>query len=195
MCRVIGKVVDPYSGTVVGGATSGRNGWRWCCYRRSLNHVRLQSTYVPNSHILLHCAHIGLSAMSTPPALFFWMFPAIRQPEIFTGRRLMFTVSCPFDILIILDSQLSPHPHSCLAYNVQSVSGTPLGKLTDYSCRTLTFCSYCLLSCQYTPTPVCILMLKFIGTLPCLSNMRPMFTVVNHGVQVEHPWKTDRLKL
>jgi len=30
MCKVSGKVVDPYSGTVVGGATSGRNGWRWC---------------------------------------------------------------------------------------------------------------------------------------------------------------------
>ncbi|KAJ8430122.1 hypothetical protein Cgig2_007095 [Carnegiea gigantea] len=26
--KVIGKVVDPYSGTVVGGATFGRNGWR-----------------------------------------------------------------------------------------------------------------------------------------------------------------------
>jgi len=30
MSRANGKVVDPYSGMVVGDATSGRNGWRRC---------------------------------------------------------------------------------------------------------------------------------------------------------------------
>ncbi|KAJ8434204.1 hypothetical protein Cgig2_004675 [Carnegiea gigantea] len=93
----------------------------------SLNHIRLQFTDVPNSHILLHCARIGLSAVSTP------------QPcnlKCLSGRRPMFTMvnnglqsvnlwvtvtlqSCHFDILIILDSQLLPHPHPYLACNVQ----------------------------------------------------------------------------
>ena len=30
MCKVIGKVVDRYSGTVVGVTTSDKNGWGWC---------------------------------------------------------------------------------------------------------------------------------------------------------------------
>ncbi|KAJ8428044.1 hypothetical protein Cgig2_007621 [Carnegiea gigantea] len=34
MCRVNGKVVDPYSGTVVSGTTSGRSGWGRYCSRR-----------------------------------------------------------------------------------------------------------------------------------------------------------------
>ncbi|KAJ8428802.1 hypothetical protein Cgig2_012252 [Carnegiea gigantea] len=156
MCRVIGKVVHPYSGTVVVGTTSGRNAWRWCCCGRGvswtnggggkvtyvggwmkcmvlkediglkkvrskvkgitgnpcadfdanyegdiveveyllLSHIGLQSTDVPNSHILLHCAHIGLLAVSTPqPCLCvnhqvqFWMFLTIRQPEMFTREE------------------------------------------------------------------------------------------------------------
>ena len=44
-------------------------------------------------------------------------------------------------------------------------------KLTDYSCKILTFCSYCLLSCQHTPTPICMLMFKFIGACALGANI------------------------
>ncbi|KAJ8424059.1 hypothetical protein Cgig2_032151 [Carnegiea gigantea] len=57
-----------------------------------------------------------------------------------------------------------------------SPSGTPLGKLIDCSYGTLAFCSNCLVSCRHTPTPICNLL--------CLPSIRPMFTVVNHGLQV-----------
>jgi len=34
MCRAIGKVVDRYSGTIVGVVMFGTNGQRWCCCGR-----------------------------------------------------------------------------------------------------------------------------------------------------------------
>ncbi|KAJ8427438.1 hypothetical protein Cgig2_005282 [Carnegiea gigantea] len=36
---------------------------------------------------------------------------------------------------------------------------------------------------------------RYSSTLPSVPKMRPMFTMVNHAVEVVHPWKTDRLKL
>ncbi|KAJ8436479.1 LOW QUALITY PROTEIN: hypothetical protein Cgig2_000464 [Carnegiea gigantea] len=93
---------------------------------------------------------------------------------------------------------------------------------TDCSRETLAFCSYWLLSCHHTATPVCILMCKYIdacawradmftpicvlmmkhsfacsvlsGKLACLPGRRQMFTVVNHDLQRVNPWGTDRLQ-
>ncbi|KAJ8428797.1 hypothetical protein Cgig2_012247 [Carnegiea gigantea] len=90
-------------------------------------------------------------------------------------------------------------------------------------CReTLTFCSYWLRSYHHTPTPVCILMCKYIGVctlradmftpvcvlmmkhgfacfvlsskLAYLPSRRQMFTVVNHSLQLVNPWGTDKLQ-
>ncbi|KAJ8425093.1 hypothetical protein Cgig2_007815 [Carnegiea gigantea] len=90
--------------------------------------------------IVLHCANIGLSAMSTPPPLFVIKYIVACSPvsgnlKFLPGRRQMFTMvnhilqpvnpwvtiilqSCHFDVLIILDSELSPHPHLCSDFNV-----------------------------------------------------------------------------
>jgi len=50
-------------------------------------------------------------------------------------------------------------------------------------------------------THVCVLMVKYSfaccvlsGNLACLSDRRPMFTVVNHGLQPVNPWGIDRLQ-
>ncbi|KAJ8429401.1 hypothetical protein Cgig2_025588 [Carnegiea gigantea] len=76
------------------------------------------------------------------------------------------------------------------------------GKLIDCSCRTLALCSCCLLNCQHTPTPgvgmftpVYVLMTKYDFALLRAMSMRPMFTMVNHSVQVVHPWETNRFQL
>ncbi|KAJ8432261.1 LOW QUALITY PROTEIN: hypothetical protein Cgig2_013914 [Carnegiea gigantea] len=114
----------------------------WFLRSRSLNHIRLQSTYVSNSHILLHYAHIRFCEHTPSPVCVsitkysFGCSLLSGNLKCLPGRRPMFTVvnyglqpvnpwvtitlqSCHFDILIILDSQLSPHPHSYLTCNMQ----------------------------------------------------------------------------
>ncbi|KAJ8421789.1 LOW QUALITY PROTEIN: hypothetical protein Cgig2_020535 [Carnegiea gigantea] len=115
-------------------------------------------------------------------------------------RRLMFTVvnhglqpvnpwvtvtlqSYHFDILIILDSQLSPHPHPCLACNVQVhwsmyVGGWVLSSTLPYlpNIRPMFTVLNWLLSCEHTPTPVCVQMIKYVFTLLGAVRYSAMFT-------------------
>ncbi|KAJ8441430.1 hypothetical protein Cgig2_023616 [Carnegiea gigantea] len=49
------------------------------------------------------------------------------------------------------------------------------------------FCSYWVVSCDPTPTPICTVMMKFIfacSVLASLPNRRQMFTMVNHTLQL-----------
>ncbi|KAJ8425493.1 LOW QUALITY PROTEIN: hypothetical protein Cgig2_029575 [Carnegiea gigantea] len=111
------------------------------------------------------------------------------------NRRPVFTMvnhslqsSCHFDILIILDSQLPPHPHPCLDFNVQGA-----GMFTPV-CTLMIEYVFALYSAMFTQPEAYVHHGKpwcASGTLPCLPSMRPMLTMVNHGVQVA----TDRFKL
>ncbi|KAJ8444412.1 hypothetical protein Cgig2_005934 [Carnegiea gigantea] len=67
----------------------------------------------------------------------------------------------------------------------------------NYGMR-LGLCSYWVVNCDPTPTPICIVMIKFsfaYSVLACLPNRRQMFTMVNHTLQPVNPWVTDRLQL
>lgn len=64
-----------------------------------------------------------------------------------------------------------------------------------------TLCSYWVVNCEHTPTPVCVLIIKysFVCSLPssnlkCLPGRRHMFIVVNHGLQPINPWVTVTLQ-
>ncbi|KAJ8432927.1 hypothetical protein Cgig2_023057 [Carnegiea gigantea] len=102
------------------------------------------------------------------------------------GRRQMFTVvnhglqlvnswvadilqPSYFGILLILVSELSPAPHPCLYFNVQVHWYMCIGGWNVYPCL-----------CVNDEVKFCMLH----------AVRRPIFTVVNHGLQLVNPWET-----
>ncbi|KAJ8445912.1 LOW QUALITY PROTEIN: hypothetical protein Cgig2_009841 [Carnegiea gigantea] len=62
-------------------------------------------------------------------------------------------------------------------------------------------CSYWIVSYEHTPTPICVLMIKYnfacsplSGNLKCLPERRQMFVMVNHGLQPINLWVTVALQ-
>ncbi|KAJ8428633.1 hypothetical protein Cgig2_015751 [Carnegiea gigantea] len=115
------------------------------------------------------------------------------------GRRQMFTVFCIFRAVRQSDMF------------IRQEADVYCSKLWSL----IAFCSYWLLSYHHSPTPICILMCKYIaacawgagmftpvcvlmmkyvfacsvllGKLTCLPSRRQMFTMVNYGLQQVNP--------
>ncbi|KAJ8428094.1 LOW QUALITY PROTEIN: hypothetical protein Cgig2_013306 [Carnegiea gigantea] len=133
----------------------------------SLNHIRLQSTDVPNWQILLHfalCSYCIVSCEHSPSLVCasmtkssFWCCLLSGNLKCLPGRRLMFTVV-----------KHGVQPVTCYVNPVRGryrpwytmvCKWYTTGK--HYRCQTVILCLHYLLSYHHTPTPVCVFRLKF----------------------------------